>query len=586
MQAHETNHNRPLPIRALSALLSGIAAFVLALIVTYIAGTGTLPNDAELEFLADNWRLFPAHLAQTAPVLITLLSLATLLLSAGAAILAYRTDRHLRAWWPVYTLVLAAAMVLGIRASASTDAGLKKQFAQEIVPPTEPVGDYLTQLPAKTPYTPNDAKRRINVIVILAESLRHDLLTTHADAAPFLNRLAKQGLAFEYAYATASHSNLTDLAFWYSQYPYRGQGFETYKPTDAWRGTSMFDAFKASGYTSGYISSQNEKWGWMINWLKTPGVDYFFHSEDFAGSTWENHDDEPGLAALIKNKVATAGKVEDSETLAIAADWLEKNAKTRPVMLGMNLQNTHYSYVMPKGFQGPYQPSELGFKAVYYTWPKEHAHKVRNRYLNAVRGMDVALEAFAKRLQRNGIWDDALVVILGDNGEAFHEHGFGNHSGPLYDEATRTLAIIKPPANSGIPASVVNYPVSHIDLAASTLDLAGLPIPGTFQGIPYPRARERPVFMYANAFVRQFGVVEWPWKLLVTEKPVQNIELYDLSADPGERTNVFEQQMAVTREMLGDYMFWRESQFRYYRESRYAKDFPPTYAPWPRTQTP
>lgn len=586
MESSKPVNRRPLPLRALSAVLSGIAALLLVLVVAYIAGTGTLPNDAELEFLADNWQLFPAHLLQTAPALMILLALATLSIGAGAAILAYRTDKHLRAWWPVYTVVLAVGMVLGIRAFASTDPGLKQQFAQETVAATVPVGAYLKQLPAKTPYTANDAKRGVNVIVILAESLRHDLLTTHADAAPFLNRLAKQGLAFDYAYATASHSNLTDLAFWYSQYPYRGQGFETYTPTDAWRGASMFDAFKASGYTTGYISSQNEKWGWMINWLKTPGVDYFFDSESFSGSTWENHDDKAGLAWLIKNKIATAGKIEDSETLAIAADWFEKNARTRPVMLGMNLQNTHYSYVMPEGFEGPYQPSELGFKAVYYTWPKDQATNVRNRYLNAVRGMDVSLEAFAKRLQKSGLWDDALVVIIGDNGEGFYEHGFGNHSGPLYDEATRTLAIIKPPAKSGIPAGVVEYPISHMDLAASTLDMAGVAIPGTFQGIPYQRGRERPVFMYANAFVRQFGVVEWPWKLLVTEKPVQNIELYDLSADPGERSNVFEQQMAVTKKMFGTYMFWRESQFRYYRESLYAKDFPPAYAPWPSPAAP
>lgn len=565
--------DRPLWARSLSALLCGVSALLLSVVILYGMVMGTMPGPAELAFANDNWLLLPAHFLQTAPVLMCAGIFAVVLIALIATFASWRANLHLRAWWVFYAGVLAALLVVVTQTlAAQTAVGVQEHVAE-----TQVVGDSLAELERKAPYVAAGIDQPVNVIVILAESLRHDLLGEYSAAAPFLNQLAADGVVYDKAYASSSHSNLSDLAFWYSQYPYRGQGHETYKQNDRWRGQSMFEAFKDSGYKVGYVSSQNEKWGQMINWLRLPAVDYFFHSEDYAGSTWENHDDEAGLASLIKAKVATAGKVEDSETLRVAADWLEANVGGGPAMLGMNLQNTHYSYVMPKGIAGPFQPADLGFKAIYYAWPEAEKENVRNRYLNAVYGLDVSLASFAKRLQAAGIWDESLVVIVGDNGEGFYEHGFGNHSGPLFDEATRTLAIIKPPKRMNKGGARVDTVVSHIDIAADTLDLAGVKVPQSFQGVPLSAGKHRPAFMYANAFVRQFGVVQWPWKLLISERPRQQVELYNLADDPAEKTDVSEIHTDVVDELGGAYSFWRESQFRFYRDGLYESHAPPRF---------
>jgi arylsulfatase A-like enzyme len=127
--------------------------------------------------------------------------------------------------------------------------------------------------------------------------------------------------------------------------------------------------------------------------------------------------------------------------------------------LGMNLQNTHFSYVVTPGAEQPYQPSNLGFRAVYYRWPEAKRSNVRNRYLNSVLNVDQLIEGLRGVSRRKkSLWDECLFVVLGDNGEAFYEHGFGNHSGPMYDEVVRTLAFMKLPASSRADLSDVDTP--------------------------------------------------------------------------------------------------------------------------------
>jgi len=180
------------------------------------------------------------------------------------------------------------------------------------------------------------------VIVIMIESMRKDLVDMQPCPIPFMKQLADSSLFFDKSYITSSHSNYSDLSIWYSRYPLRANYREPYSEESVSRGLSIFEYFNNIGYKTGYISSQNEKWGDMINWLKGKGIDYFYHSENYDKETWFNEDDKGGLSQLIKNKKATAGKIEDSETIKIAEKWLSGIDHDIPFFLGMNLQNTHF----------------------------------------------------------------------------------------------------------------------------------------------------------------------------------------------------------------------------------------------------
>lgn len=581
-------------VAAIARLATTAAILYFLLTWSFALTHGHRPNPDALTFLSDNLARLPQHVLQTSPIV----SLSTVLFAALVAYLAEKTVARLtiRAG-PIIDVRRPLGLLFGatllLLAAVETETAAESMALQMAVVekphdparPDKDIDALFAALPDKNgTVKPRMPARRYPVIVVLVESLRHDLLTEHPEAIPFLKSLHDSQLGFERAYATASHSNLTDLAFWYAQYPLRTRSKENYPIDAAWRGTSLFGAFKNAGYATAYISSQNEKWGQMINWLKTGDVDHFYHSEDYQGETWENFDDLPGLGGMIRRGLATAGKIEDSETLRLASEWIVRQTRGKRMdgfFLGMNLQNTHFSYVMPPNGSEPYQPSDLGFKAIYYRWPEDKKAQVRNRYLNSVVNVDRLLADFSATLKRQGLWDECMFVVVGDNGEAFYEHGFGNHSGPMYDEVVRTFSVIKLPDSLRQLARTIPFPVSHIDIAASIPALAGIPVPQSFQGIPLltAAATPRPVFMYSNAIVRQYGIVSWPWKLLLTEFPQPRSELYNLAEDSAEILERSVDQPEELETLNKHLTFWIHAQKRYYEQALYLAKNPPTYLP-------
>jgi len=406
------------------------------------------------------------------------------------------------------------------------------------------------------------------VIVLMIESLRADLLRTDPQAIPFLSELAGESVVFDKAYATATHSDYADLAFWYSRYPLRAQTRLGYPVNAPWRGVSVFEYFKLHRYDTAYFSSQNERWGDMVNWLRVPGVDHYFDSESYEGHTIVDEHDRAGLFGLIRQGIARAGKIEDTQTLARAAAWAKEHG-TQPFFLGLNLQNTHFSYVVPPGGAEPFQPSSIGSTSVYGAWPRSEAQNMRNRFLNAAYNVDLAVGRFADELKRAGIWDRAAVLIVGDGGEAFFEHGFANHSGPVFDEAIRTLALLKLPKGDARNGTTFEGALSHVDFVPLLVDVAGMQEWSGFQGhVPWKRPADAPVYMTVNALTREDAVLRWPWKLIKRSFPRVSTELYNLEEDPGEKHNRFGEPSSVAARLSWDLATYRDCQLGYYADPR------------------
>ncbi len=565
----------------------GEPAFVLCLFVMgalqtllwafYVFHGYALSSDA-VAFLLLNWQLLPQHLLQTAPgVAIALVLAAALYAMLMLWLVAAWSRLPAAGAAPGCAALLALALLSPFPASPYSPGGallslLKPDGTEGAATLLELSGlEPRHAAPAAAPATAPPAAGP--VIVILVESLRHDLLEMEPSPIPFLKSLWQQSHGFSRAYAAASHSDYADLSVWYSRYPLRSLNRSWLAQRPPAGDESLFSVLRSAGFATAYISSQNEKWGNMIRWLDVPAVQYFYHSEDYRGSTWYNRDDSKGLARLIGGGIATAGKIEDSQTLRIAREWIRDNG-SKPFVLGLNLQNSHFSYVIPDGGAEPFGPSELDFETVYASWPEEQAEAVRRRYLNAVYNLDRLLAGFADFLKAQGLWDSAVFAVLGDSGEAFYEHGYSNHSGPMYDEAVRTLLLVKAPQQRR--GELHPHPVSHIDVVPAVLDLLGLPASPSFQGLsPFSVTAKRPIYMHSNAIVTQHGVVHWPWKFLETVYPQRREELFNLAADPGERRNVVAEQRAAARQLRGNLALWKLKQISYYRQPDYHQHYWP-----------
>jgi choline-sulfatase len=160
---------------------------------------------------------------------------------------------------------------------------------------------------------------------------------------------------------------------------------------------------------------------------------------------------------------------------------------------------------------------------------------------------------------------DTLVIVAGDHGEAFGEHGEFSHSIFIYDTTLRVpLAMHGPGINSGertnrerrTANAVVSDPVTLADVAPTAMRLLGFTMPDTdgidlspaLAGAALPR-RE----LYAESFapLMEFGwaplraIRSGSWKLIAAPKP----ELFDIDHDAAEQTNVANSRPTVAREL-------------------------------------
>jgi choline-sulfatase len=149
---------------------------------------------------------------------------------------------------------------------------------------------------------------------------------------------------------------------------------------------------------------------------------------------------------------------------------------------------------------------------------------------------------------------DTIVVVTGDHGEAFGEHGEYAHSIFVYDTTLRVPLLVSGPGVR--PTTHVADPVTLADLAPTVMrllggtmkDVDGIDLSAALGGGAIPR-RE----LYAESFAPlvEFGwaplraLRSGKWKLVAAPKP----ELFDIEHDPGETTNLAPSQPAVVRDL-------------------------------------
>ena len=148
-----------------------------------------------------------------------------------------------------------------------------------------------------------------------------------------------------------------------------------------------------------------------------------------------------------------------------------------------------------------------------------------------------------------------LIVVAGDHGEAFGEHGEYAHSIFVYDTTLRVPLLISGP---GIPAGArVTDSVTLADVAptvmralGSTLrDVDGIDLSPAISGTPLP---QREIYAESFAPLVEFGwaplrsIRSGAWKAIAAPKP----ELFDLAGDPREEANLVASKAAVAGPLL------------------------------------
>jgi arylsulfatase A-like enzyme len=189
----------------------------------------------------------------------------------------------------------------------------------------------------------------------------------------------------------------------------------------------------------------------------------------------------------------------------------------------------------------------------------------RARYAGEVSYVDGAIGELRAELERLGVADRTIIVVIGDHGESLGEHGiYFGHAG-LYEASLRVPFVIWGPGR--VPQRRHDELVSSLDVAPTVLGLAGLPVPSTMQGRDLfgdsPAASE--IVSVAN-HGRQIMLRDGRWKLIRTLEGFYYVdafapragdrELYDLRADPAERVNLVESEPEIAARLDAKIEAW------------------------------
>jgi arylsulfatase A-like enzyme len=242
-----------------------------------------------------------------------------------------------------------------------------------------------------------------------------------------------------------------------------------------------------------------------------------------------------------------------------------------PSFLYLHTMDPHGPYLPPRR----YLPSEFSIRDFYSYYRfndlsgqgvlgspgfAPHLKNLRQRYEGEVRYSDAEFGGLVRELRSLDRWDESLVWVLSDHGEAFGEHDFAGHGGP---NVTRTLIqvplLLKLPRSWGVDPRVEMGPVSTMDLLPTTLALLGeTPPQGSF-GRDLSRLilegtgdEERTIVSFTynheaetDTVVDTYTAIRWPWKLdldLVRQGPKIRRRLFNLEHDPEERRDLAAQE--------------------------------------------
>jgi len=412
---------------------------------------------------------------------------------------------------------------------------------------------------------------RPNVIVILADDLGNaDLSYRGSDImTPNIDTLAKEGVRLENFHAMPVCTPAR-AALMTGRYPMR-YGLQTLVifpshsyglPTDE---RTLPQALKDAGYRTMMVGKWHLGHADRKYWPQNRGFDTFYGN--LVGEVDYFTKSRGGLVDWQRD-----GKFfqEDGYYVTLIGDeavkLIDKQEKDKPFFL-------YFASLAP---HAPYQAT----KADEDRYASVIKDPTRRTYAAMITSLDDQVGRIVAALDKRGLRENTLIVFSSDNGgprsavvasgaHSPEERAAGGvkqeslpasngelrgGKGSLYEGGVRTPTILNWPAK--LKPHVVNEPLHMVDIMPTVLALAGAkaspdkPLDGKdiwaviAEGGPSPHDD---ILVNVEAF--RGAIIKGKWKLVKIALLPGKTELFDLTADPGEKNDVAAQNPEVVRDL-------------------------------------
>ncbi len=423
-----------------------------------------------------------------------------------------------------------------------------------------------------------------NVVLVTVDSLRADAVTASADdrTTPEMGGLADEGIVFENAFAGGNWTPFSFPSIFASRPVFAETGDIGLPST-----SSLPETLQAEGYRTGGFNAAN---GFLTaHWGYDRGFDSF---ESFI----KGSDSSRYSRYLAAHPTVQAWLQLASSPFRRAANWIRRGEDDQPFtdtsrlldverhatefigqtdepfFLWVHYMDTHTPYVpAPRHLR---EVSDGGFET--HRILRAHVHTglgwavgdrtlsdLRTLYAGAARQVDASIGRLKSTLTEAGIADETALILAGDHGEEFMEHGHLAHYPKLYDELVHVPLIMSIP---GEPSRRIKDPVGLDSIPPTVCDLLGVSRPPAWSGRSLVRSpdgevssEDDPVMSVA---VRGERVSQQPipralsqGDLIVSARTAEWVyientssrdrELYNRDQDPTQQRNLYETDQPV-----------------------------------------
>jgi arylsulfatase A-like enzyme len=365
---------------------------------------------------------------------------------------------------------------------------------------------------------------RPDVVLIVIDTLRADHLGSYGyarDTTPHIDALAADATRYTRAFSHAPWTTPAVAALMTSRIP-STLGITNVQSRLPDEAVLLPELLRDAGYrTAAFVSHSfvSAKWGFA------QGFETFDESN-------------------VKGHLATTSP--DVSDLGIA--WLREHLGEKPVFLLLHYFDPHFGYLEQEGFAfGGRDPSYAGRVRsgsvpglLTQTDPQltsEDVDELIRLYDSEIALTDQMVGRVLDALRAAGRYESSIIVLTGDHGEEFLDHGALDHTKTLYNELVHVPLLMKLP---GQPAATVETPVAHIDVLPTLIDWLDLDRPAAAQGRSLLTAEAdepQPLLLETQRLRRLRGVVHGDEKLII-DLDTGRAQLFDLREDPDEQRDL------------------------------------------------
>jgi N-acetylglucosamine-6-sulfatase len=409
-----------------------------------------------------------------------------------------------------------------------------------------------------------------NVVFILSDDHRYDAMSFlgHQFAqTPVMDSLAANGVHLKNALVTTALCSPSRASILTGLYTFRHRVIDNNRAIPA--GTIYFPQYlQKAGYATGFIGkwhmggdSDEPQPGWD-HWVSFRGQGNYLPPT-------------PGYTLNVDGRRVPQKGYITGELTDYAIEWLKRQKPAeKPFFLYLSHKAVHANFTPEARYEGrlkdrPFQraaseastPDNLrqprwlrdqrnSWHGVDFPYHSElDIEDYYKRYCETLSSVDDSIGRVLQQLKDMGIYEDTLVIYMGDNGFMFGEHGLIDKR-VAYEPSMRVPMLMQCPAliKGG---TVLDQMIANIDVAPTIMEAMGLQKPAHMDGqsfLPLARGRDVPwrnEFLYVYYWEKNYPQTPTIFSLrgdrykFITYYGLWDAdELYDLQNDPHETRNL------------------------------------------------